>query len=84
MCVDKRMSSTKILRFSPTFAQELLNYLYSDSTIYLNRKYKRAQFFIQKDCRSSQEWLELLASENGEDCDVNPVISEDSNESPTL
>ncbi len=78
------MDSTKVLKFSPSSARELLNYLYNDCTIYLDRKFKRAQFFMQENCRSSQEWLELLASENGEGCDVNPVISEDSNESSTL
>ena len=81
---DKRMDNTKVLKFSPNSARELLNYLYNDCTIYLDRKFKRAQFFMQENCRSSQEWLELLASENGEGCDVNPVISEDSNKSSTL
>ena len=78
------MDNTKVLKFSPNSTRELLNYLYNDCTIYLDRKFKRAQFFMQENCRSSQEWLELLASENGENCDVNPVISEDSNESSTL
>lgn len=40
--------------------------------------------FFKDYCRSTKELVELLASENGEDCDVNPVISEDSNESSTL
>ena len=35
-------------------------------------------------CRSKQECLELLAGENGEGCDVNPVVNEDSNESSSL
>lgn len=56
---------------------------YNNYSIYLERKFKRAMFF-KDHCRSTKELVELLASENGEDCDVNPVISEDSNESSTL
>ena len=57
--------------------------LYDNAAIYLDRKYKRAKFF-ENSCRSAKELAELLAGENGEGCDVNPVISEDSNESSTL
>ena len=64
-------------------ARQLIQYLYNDCSIYLERKFKRAMFF-KDSCRSVKELTELLASENGEDCDVNPVISEDSNESSTL
>ena len=56
---------------------------YNDCSIYLERKFKRTIFF-KDHCRFTKELVELLASENGEDCDVNPVISGDSNESSTL
>lgn len=42
------------------------------------------EYKIFKTCRSKQECLELLAGENGEGCDVNPVVNEDSNESSSL
>lgn len=74
----------KQLKFSQENSRILLSYLYSNCNIYLTRKYKRALFFNTKNCRSAKELAELLASENGEDCDVNPVISESSNELSTL
>lgn len=70
-------------RNSCNSARQLIQYLYNDCSIYLERKFKRAMFF-KDHCRSTKELVELLASENGEGCDVNPVISEDSNESSTL
>ena len=76
--------SVKQLKFSQENSRILLSYLYSNCNIYLTRKYKRALFFNTKNCRSAKELAELLASENGEDCDVNPVISESSNELSTL
>ena len=79
---DKRMLETFVLNISQPDTLKFLDYLYEQASIYLDRKYKRYKIF--KNCRSKQECLELLASENGEDCDVNPVISEDSNKSSTL
>lgn len=76
------MLETFVLNISQPDTLKFLDYLYEQASIYLDRKYKRYKIF--KNCRSKQECLELLASENGEDCDVNPVISEDSNESSTL
>lgn len=63
------------LRYSQISMRRLLHYLYDDCSIYLNRKYKRAKFFMDN-CRSSKELLELLESENGEGCDANTVLTE--------
>ena len=52
----------------------LINYLYNDSTIYLDRKYNLYKFFC-KGCRSVKEFTELLSGNIGEDCDVNTEIS---------
>lgn len=71
------------IRFSQNNSRDLIKYLYDDCTIYLERKFKRAMFF-KNNCRSAKELAELLASENGEDCDVDPVISEEIKESSTL
>lgn len=79
---DKRMKNTYVLSVSTTDAESFLDYLYKDSSIYLDRKFNRYKIF--KSCRSKQECLELLVGENGEDCDVNPVIIKDNNESLTL
>lgn len=79
---DKRMKNTYILSISTTDVLDFLDYLYKDSSIYLDRKFNRYKIF--KSCRSKQECLELLVGENGEDCDVNPVIIKDNNESLTL
>lgn len=76
------MESTLILNISLTNSLDFLDLIYNNSSIYLDRKYKRYKIF--KTCRSKQECLELLAGENGEDCDVNPVVNEDSNESSSL
>lgn len=51
-----------------------INYIYKDSKIYLDRKYKLYQFFKQGS-RSIQEWNELLQTENGEVCNDNPVVN---------
>ena len=79
---DKR-SSVYILNFSVNETRKFLDLLYTNATIYLTRKFKRAIFF-KNNCRSAKELAELLEGENGEDCDVNPVISGETKESPTL
>lgn len=76
-------SSCYVLTFSRHESRFLLHKLYDNATIYLDRKYKRAKFF-ENSCRSAKELAELLAGENGEGCDVNPVVNEDSNESSSL
>lgn len=56
------------LKFSQNNSRKLLKLLYENSTIYLDRKYKRAMFF-KENCRSAEELAELLQSENGEGCE---------------
>ncbi len=73
------MENTLVLNVSSTNSLDFLDLIYNNSSIYLDRRYK-----IFKTCRSKQECLELLAGENGEGCDVNPVVNEDSNESSSL
>ena len=46
------------------FCKRFLNYIYENSTIYLDRKYKRYEFF--RNSHSVKELSEFLASENGE------------------
>ena len=53
-------------------------YLYNDSTIYLERKYNKYLEY----CRLFEESNKLLQTNNGEDCDVNPVITGETKESP--
>lgn len=81
--IKSTKSSCYVLTFSQNESRFLLHKLYDNATIYLDRKYKRAKFF-ENSCRSAKELAELLAGENGEDCDVNPVVNEDSNESSSL
>ena len=70
---DKRMKDTKILNIKKSDVNDFLGYLYKDSKIYLDRKFNRYEFF--KHSRSAEELAELLASENGEGCDANTVIT---------
>ena len=81
--IKSTKSNCYVLTFSQHESRFLLHKLYDNATIYLDRKYKRAKFF-ENSCRSAKELAELLAGENGEDCDVNPVVNEDSNESSSL
>jgi transposase len=73
--IDKRMEKTRVLNVSTNRNNTLkfLDYLYKNSIIYLNRKFKRYEFF--KHSRSAKELAELLASENGEVCDDNTVLT---------
>lgn len=72
---DKRWkNNTEYVNFSLKEGVAFINYIYKDSKIYLDRKYKLYQFFKQGS-RSLQEWNELLQTENGEICDDNPVLS---------
>lgn len=61
---DKRMKYTKVLCISSKSERDFLNYIYSGSTIYLDRKFKRFEFFSI--CRSAKELAEFLESEIGE------------------
>lgn len=49
------------LCFSQNPSKLLLNILYEDATVYLNRKYELAKFF-KNNCRSFKELKELLGS----------------------
>jgi len=78
---DKRWkNNTKYINFKKPEAIKFINYIYNNSTIYLDRKYKLYQFF-KNGSRSLQEWNELLQTENGEICDDNPVLSSETKES---
>ena len=68
------------IKYGINATKNILDKLYKNSTIYLNRKYNRYNFF-KNNCRSAEELAELLASENGEDCDVNLVLTEEIKES---
>lgn len=63
---DKRHTDlTWSLEYHKNEGIELINYLYKDSTIYLDRKYKLYDFF-KKGSRSVKEFTELLSSNIGE------------------
>ena len=51
----------------------MINFMYEESNIYLDRKYILYNFFKNKS-RSLQEYKELLLGDIGEDCDVNTEI----------
>ena len=53
------------LTYSQQKSRILFKYLYNDCTIYLNRKYKLAEFF-KNNCRSFKELKELLVDNIGE------------------
>lgn len=78
---DKRHSEqTFSLEFNKNNGVSFINYLYSDSNIYLQRKYNKYLFF-KNGSRSIQEWNELLSTKNGEFCDENTVVTEEIKES---
>lgn len=78
---DSRHSEcTFSLEYSKENAIKLINWLYNDCTIFLNRKYKLYNFF-KNGSRSVQEWTELLSIKNGELCDENTVVTEETKES---
>lgn len=51
--------------------QDVLDYLYKDSNIYLDRKYENYIKF----CRSREKSCESLSSKIGEPCDGNTEVS---------
>ena len=59
-----QMASHKALQF--------LHYIYKDATIYLDRKYEK---YLQA-CRLLEESNKLSSTKIGEDCDVNPEVSQ--------
>ncbi len=78
---DKRWkNNTEYIEFHLKESIKFINYIYDNSTIYLDRKYNLYKFFKQGS-RSLQEWNELLQTENGGICDDNPVLSSEIKES---
>ena len=69
---------TRVLSVHGRNGYELAKYLYNDSTIYLERKYNKYLEY----CRLFEKSNKLLQTNNGEDCDVNPVITGETKESP--
>lgn len=64
---DKRHTEfTWILEYHKEPGIKLINYLYDNCTIYLDRKYKLYKFF-KNGSRSVQEWAELSSSKIGKD-----------------
>ena len=61
----KHNERTKTLRFDVYNGILFINYIYINSNIYLDRKYKLYQFF-KNGCRSKEEFLELLSGNIGE------------------
>lgn len=62
----KHSLQTVSLLFKKSEAVKFINFLYKDSTIYLDRKYKLYQFFKDIGSRSKEEFLELLSGNIGE------------------
>ena len=58
-------------------AYRVASYLYNNSHIYLDRKYNKYLEY----CRLYEESYRELQTNNGEGCDVNPVISTETKES---
>lgn len=75
-CRDKRLTGNTIsLSFKRAESIQLINYLYYNSSIYLDRKFKLYSFF-KNGCRSLEEFNELLLTNIGESCDANPEIND--------
>lgn len=71
----RRNEKTKTLRFDVYNGILFINYIYNNSNIYLDRKYKLYQFF-KNGCRSKEEFLELLSGNIGETPEMeNPEIN---------
>ena len=75
-CKDKRsINNTISLSFKRSESLVLMIYLYENSSIYLERKFKLYSFF-KNGCRSLEEFNELLLTNIGESCDANPEIND--------
>lgn len=78
---DKRHSNeTMFLDYNKENSIKLAKFLYDKASVYLDRKYKLYNFF-KEGSRSLQEYEELLETNIGEGCDVNPEISTETKES---
>lgn len=58
-------------------AVSIIYFLYNNSSIYLDRKFEKANEI----CRLYGEPYKELQTENGESCDANPVVTEETKES---
>lgn len=67
----EKQNIVKYFSITGKTAFEVCRYLYKESLIYLDRKFERYVNY----CRSYEESYELLKGKNGEDCDVNTVLS---------
>lgn len=76
----EKQSITKYIQVTGKKALSLFELLYKDSTIYLDRKYKKYLNF----CRSDKELSELSQGNIGESCDANTEITEEIKESSVL
>ena len=81
----KHNKRTKTLRFDIYNGILFINYIYNNSNIYLDRKYKLYQFF-KNGCRSKEEFLELSSGNIGktpemEDPEINSEIAKGSESS---
>lgn len=78
---DKRHTEhTLMMEFNKEEGIKFLNYIYFDSNIYLDRKYK-LYYFFKDGSRSVEEFTELLETNIGESCDANPEINSEIKES---
>ena len=81
---DKRHTEfTWTLEYHKEPGIKLINYMYNNCTIYLDRKYKLYEFF-KNGSRSVQEWAELSSSKIGESpIEGNTEVIEETKESST-
>ena len=68
---DKKNKITKVLSSEHKVAFKVIDYLYSNSTIYLQRKYEIYQIY----CRLYEKSYRGLEGKNGEGCDANTVLN---------
>ena len=68
---DKKNEITKVLSSEHKVAFKVIDYLYSNSTIYLQRKYEIYQIY----CRLYEKSYRGLEGKNGEGCDANTVLN---------
>jgi hypothetical protein len=81
---DRRHTEfTWILAYHKESGIKLINYLYNNCTIFLDRKYKLYEFF-RNGSRSVQEWTELSSSKiGGSPIEGNTEVIEETKESST-
>lgn len=72
-----KSENTYTLQFSRKQAFSVLYYLYNNSTIYLNRKFKKYKDF----CRIYEESYILSETKIGESCDANTEVNSETKKS---